>query len=400
MTRPHQGGIRNHLNNLSKGWKTAGHTVHIYTPFGNYDSFPDKQKLVAQVEFLTQKYPILTFIFYVMAKHLLTIRILWALLVHSFDVINVRDVGAFNACFLPCKLFRVPIVLNLHGCLTNDLFSKGMIKKKGRIYQYFLNEEKKSYRNCKYLVAVGPQERNNVFHIFPERKKNIPIIYNLVDTKQFHRNIEEGQKITKKLGLKKNSFKVLYVGRLSRRKGIDILIKTFSRFVKNTKAESNLITIGVGPELDTLRRIASEKEISELVVFTGLVKHKELNGYYNAADVVVIPSISYRGYTEGTPTVALESMASERPLISTTLGGLRDIIINKKNGLTINENSVESLLDALTNLYLDSKLRENLSISARKYILSSRSVEKVSARWIEIFKAAIKGNKLTSNCGI
>ena len=400
MVRAHQGGIRNHLNNLSYGWRNAGHTVHLFTPFGRSESFPNKQKLVTRTSLFLGKHKVFTFFLYIATKCILSFRLFWILLFHHYDIANARDVGAFNACFFICRLFKVPFVINLHGCLTSDLYSKGMIRNRGLIYNYFIKEERKSYKKARYLVTVGPQERNNVFKMFPKREEEIPIIYNLVNIKQFYPDFEYRKKTIKKLGLTESAYKILYVGRLSKRKGVEILIRAFGKFIHSNETCGNLIIVGEGPEFDNLKKIAKESGISELVVFAGLISHKDLNGYYNAADVVVIPSLSYRGYTEGTPSVALESIASGKPLITTPLGGLGDIVIDGKNGLIIEENSVDGLFHALRLLYRNPGLRQRLSNSAMEYVFRSRSIEKVAERWIDIFKKVINGETLNSSLGI
>jgi len=275
-----------------------------------------------------------------------------------------------------------------------------MIRNSGLIYNYFIKEERKSYKKARYLVTVGPQERNNVFKMFPKREEEIPIIYNLVNIKQFYPDFEYRKKTIKKLGLTESAYKILYVGRLSKRKGVEILIRAFGKFIHSNETCGNLIIVGEGPEFDNLKKIAKESGISELVVFAGLISHKDLNGYYNAADVVVIPSLSYRGYTEGTPSVALESIASGKPLITTPLGGLGDIVIDGKNGLIIEENSVDGLFHALRLLYRNPGLRQRLSNSAMEYVFRSRSIEKVAERWIDIFKKVINGETLNSSLGI
>ena len=56
--------------------------------------------------------------------------------------------------------------------------------------------------------------------MFPKREEEIPIIYNLVNIKQFYPDFEYRKKTIKKLGLTESAYKILYVGRLSKRKGI------------------------------------------------------------------------------------------------------------------------------------------------------------------------------------
>ena len=396
LVRPHRGGISIHLNNLACAWRSAGNTVKIYTPLGSYQDFPIRQEFSAGMMGLIKKEPLFTLLFYIIAKRILFLRVLAGLVRRRYDVINARDVGAANSCIRLARYFGVPLVVNLHGSLAADLYSKGMIPGRGALYRYFSKEEAKCYSACPNIVAVGPQERDNVYRTVHERTKSIPIIHNLVNSQQFFPDSSGSSFLLQKLGIKPESFPVLYVGRLSRRKGVDILIRAFARFAKETCRSAILLIVGTGLELAELKMIASDESISRQVVFCGLVSHSELNAYYNLSEVVVIPSIIYRRYTEGTPTVALECMAAGRPIIATPLGGLSDIISDNVNGILVRENSAEALFRAIVRVYENPALRRNLSTSARNYIMENRTREKVAAHWLQIFKAAMNNDGLGS----
>jgi glycosyltransferase involved in cell wall biosynthesis len=129
-------------------------------------------------------------------------------------------------------------------------------------------------------------------------KKNIEVISSGVDTNIFrplkHRNFSSPEK------------RVLYVGRLDSRKGVDILIHALKLLIGSIKA--TLIVAGEGKEREKLCQLADSLSIP--VDFIGAVPHESLPEIYNSADLFVLPSLY-----EGHPLVALEAMACGTPTI-------------------------------------------------------------------------------------
>jgi len=129
-------------------------------------------------------------------------------------------------------------------------------------------------------------------------KKNIKVISSGVDTSIFrpfkHRKFVSSEK------------RILYVGRLDSRKGIDILLHALKLLIGHVKAR--LIITGQGKEKEKLRQLADS--LSVPVDFLGVVPHDSLPKVFNHADLFVLPSLY-----EGHPLVALESMACGTPTI-------------------------------------------------------------------------------------
>ncbi len=131
----------------------------------------------------------------------------------------------------------------------------------------------------------------------------------------------------------RNGLTVLFVGRLVDWKAIDIAIDA----INSTKSEAKLIIIGDGPLRAELEGY-SKKYTHNRVEFLGLIPHAEINKYYDAADIFILPSIRECG-----GAVVLEAMARGLPVIATKWGGPEDYI-NEGTGFLIEPKSREYMV--------------------------------------------------------
>ena len=137
----------------------------------------------------------------------------------------------------------------------------------------------------------------------------------------------------------KNYF--LYFGRLSKEKGIDILIKSFLNIDKE------LYIVGKGPEEGRLRALCNDLKIGHKIKFLGFKSGKELDDLIYNTIAVVLPSQWY----ENGPYSAIEALSKGKPLIVSQYGGLPELIdkngyIFKTNDELANYLSLVSSLDA------------------------------------------------------
>jgi len=132
--------------------------------------------------------------------------------------------------------------------------------------------------------------------------------------------------------------KVIFgLGYLDTRKGFQFLIQAMQDLVKTNP---NLICIigGTGPTWGELERQARTLGVDRNVRFAGFISRKELNNYYNAADIFVLPSLS-----EGNPTVMFEALSCGTPFIGTPVGGVPEVINSDSYGLLANTGSASDL---------------------------------------------------------
>ena len=134
---------------------------------------------------------------------------------------------------------------------------------------------------------------------------------------------------------------VLYVGSLIPHKGVDVLLRAFAQ-VSPELDDAALWLVGSGPDEDRLRALAGELGLSG-VRFLGRQDHDALGRFYDAARVVVIPSL----WLENAPLVAYEAMAHRRPIVASAVGGLSELVQDGENGFLFARGDAAALMQAL-----------------------------------------------------
>lgn len=165
---------------------------------------------------------------------------------------------------------------------------------------------------------------------------------------------------------------VLYVGRLSYEKGVDVLLNAWPDVLR-VHPSAILQIVGDGPERVALEQLAQALTLSESVRFFG--HHDVPWSFYRTASVVVLPSRS-----EGVPNVLLEAIARDLPVVATSVGGIPSVMGNPPAGILVVPDDPAVLAGAISNalivgrndtfLALRDKVREQHSVSARARALS------------------------------
>ncbi|MFC1525517.1 glycosyltransferase [Candidatus Latescibacterota bacterium] len=165
------------------------------------------------------------------------------------------------------------------------------------------------------------------------------------------------------LGLPEGAFLALFVGLLVPVKGVDLLVDAFRRGLPE---DARCVLVGDGSLELQLRHMANERGIGERIVFAGRRPSGEIPAWMQAADVLVLPSLS-----EGRPNVVLEAQSCGIPVIATRVGGTPELISEGETGILIEPGDVEMLGHAIQRLAADPALRERMGIAARRRVESS-----------------------------
>jgi len=153
-----------------------------------------------------------------------------------------------------------------------------------------------------------------------------------------------------------------------------------------TNKNVKLVLVGYGPELNNLKNMAKELNISENVVFTGKIPHGDLQFYYNLADVFVFPTLRL----EAGPLVIPEAMACEKPVIASRIGGIPTVIENYKDGILIEPGNLIELKDRILEVLSDEELARKLGKNARRKIVSRYSLDRMLEDTIQVYKKVLK----------
>lgn len=281
------------------------------------------------------------------------------------DVIHTQHIWIWSSIVTE---YGIPTVITSHG---SDMMGYDI---DNSFYNYCI----KAIRGCKKIVTISKKNYEDIISKFPEAKEKCVILKNGYDTEVFNLKDYEREEILKEYGIdKKYENIVLFAGRLTENKGIDILLNAASKY----EDEKTLTIIAGGggllPEL--------EKQVKELnlqdVVFVGDQTQENLSKLYSIADVLAAPS-----RVEGFGLVGIEALACGTPVIGTKEGGMSDFITSEYGDLVHKEN-VEGLYNSIINILKNKDKFEREKLS--KYAKDNYSQDAVINNLIKTFYSVL-----------
>lgn len=242
----------------------------------------------------------------------------------------------------------------------------GEVKNRARISEQEpkrrIRHERTIVRRATAIVTASTHERfllEQYYGADPERIHTIPCG---IDTDRF-RPIDRAAS-RRQLGLPEDRPIVIWVGRLERLKGIDILLGALAQLESR---QFTLLIVGGDEGASVLRAEleaqAREAGITANIRFTGPIPHDELPVYYSAADVCAVPS-----YYESFGLAAVEAMACGIPVVASRVGGLISTVSDGVSGYLIPWRCPEPFAEKLEVLFGNPELRANFGRAARESV--------------------------------
>ncbi len=204
--------------------------------------------------------------------------------------------------------------------------------------------------------------------------KKIKVIYNSVDFFRIKPSLSDKEEIKKKLKLEGRI--LLTIARLTRWKGVDMLIEIMPSLIKKY-GQISLIIIGRGPELDNLEEIKKRLGLGNKVIFTGKVGRQEVVDYLTIADLFLLNT-----YYEGMSHTLLEAMKAGAPIITTPVGGNLETIKDNETGLLVDYKDKEGWIRAIN------KVLDNPDLSERFVKNAKNNLKRFN--WDNLVKETIK----------
>jgi glycosyltransferase involved in cell wall biosynthesis len=271
------------------------------------------------------------------------LKIRKALSILSPDVIHLhgRGAGIYGRLFLPKEMHQ-KVVYTIHGfnyetlsLLTRYIYflAERGLKKKVFIYHFVSESEKKLF-----LSKIGDCQRTVVI---PNCIENID-----GSTKRNELDVLDKYSLTHRIDLTR----FFFAGRLSKQKGLDILLKALKIVRNRIKLKVVLDIYGSGPEEIRLKRLAKELGLDDTVHFCGSKKFDDIN--HNLYAALIVPS-----RFEGMPFIVLEAGQKCIPLIVTPSRGTTDIILDENFAYISKEISEKRLADAILTFINDLESR-------------------------------------------
>lgn len=177
---------------------------------------------------------------------------------------------------------------------------------------------------------------------------------------------------------------LLFVGRLEPRKGLEPLVRAFTR-LKTDRPELRLLVVGDGPERDRCQALLPARLRSD-VSFLGRVDHDELPRFYASCDIYVAPSLGGESFG----IVLLEAMAAARPLVASNIPGYRSVATDGRQGRLVPPGDVAALADAIETLLDNDSLRAAMGADGRRTV-AAYDWARVASEVADVYRQATGG---------
>jgi glycosyltransferase involved in cell wall biosynthesis len=377
---PHAGGLSTHVTTLKSGLESLGHEVDVLS-FSNVPS--STQNLYAKgPSFILNKLKKGKGIVW---SHKARKRLLQGLIEKNkdkqYDLINAQD--PFTT--LAALETGIPTVSTVHGYMTFESISKGSLDENSSEASYMKEVEIKAYKGTRKIITVDSRLKDYVKEVSGAEGN---AIRNFIDIHNFKPDQEYRDQFRDKYGISKEDNVLFVPRRLTKKNGVIYPALAMPKIIEkypNTK----LIYAGSGEALSEIKKIIEENKLQDNITLLGAIPHEQIKEYYALSDVVLVPSVHSAGVEEATSISALEAMGSGSPLVACAVGGLKEIVNHKEDGLLVEEKSVQELADAVNYLLENPEEGQRMAIKARTKIEEEYSHIAAAKKYEAIYKSAL-----------
>jgi len=377
------GGAAFVAHNISKALAKRGHEVTVYTTNAlNRDELfqpkkcPSYDNGVKVYYFMNQIYK--------PSIHIYFSRDLVEALkksINRYDLVHSHEYRSYISLVISyyAKRYSTPYILQTHGQLHRiDAWRK--LK-----WFYDVLFGYRLLRDAAKVIALNHVEAEQYRAMgVPEEK--IAIIPNGIDLSEYV-NLPPKGAFKKKFNIPENGKIILYLGRIHKIKGIDILIKAYA-YMRNKMNLRDIVLVIAGPDdgyLNEAKRLAQALDVSNHVLFTGPLYGEDKMAAYIDSEVYVLPS-RYETF----PMTILEAYACEKPVVASEVGGLRDLVRNGETGLLFKPENVKQLAERIFNILNDDKMAEEMGLKGRNFVEENFAIEKIIEKLEKLYEEAVK----------
>ena len=215
-------------------------------------------------------------------------------------------------------------------------------------------------------VALSEEVQKTIQEVYGLPISRIPVVFNGIDLSRC---------IVKEDYARKETFTVLHIGRFMNVKNHELLLRSFARF-RGYHSDAMIQLLGDGELKENMMLLAGKLNIEDAVEFVGL--QSNVYPWLHNADVFILPS-----KFEGMPMTLIEAMGTGLPIIASDVGGIPDMLADKKEALLIKPKE-DYIIEALDLLYNDEAKREYIGQNALQKSMDF-SAQTMARKYINIY---------------
>jgi len=367
---PNDSGIGHHIRNLSEELTKLGCEIHIVLPSKKND-ITDVNKVIVH----SFKSPLFNSVGGDLAFSLFSTAFVNHICdEYKIDVVHGQSPSSFGYALMGKT--KKPFVVTLHGASFGEIRSYNSVSlsdlnlgllKDAMVIQpmeaFLTNIE---YKKADKVIAVSKYLADEAKNFYRIKSERIVSIHNGVNLLPFSNSVEYGN----------SSHVILCVCRLVWRKGVMYLIYAMQQILKEY-ADAQLIIVGTGEQLTSLKNKVTVLGIENSVHFLGYVSRQQLFSLYAQADVYIQPSLY-----EPLGIAILEAMSFGKPVIASRVGGIPEMVTNGVEGLLVEPGNIRQLSESVKKIFSDTSLKKRCGTSARMKV-------KTDFSWLNIAKKTL-----------
>lgn len=289
---------------------------------------------------------------------------------NKIDIIHSQCTSVYTKLAVNSNL---PNVFTVHGIRLKEI---EMVRNKIGYLRYSLTRRTvlENYRKATNIVVTNRYTKEQ---INPYHKASIWEIRNPIDETYFDlyqkKRIEPGN--------------ILMASGIRRRKDIITAILAVKKILEYNKDIVLVLNI-TGPEESDYKKevlsIISNLGLKNNIHIHGLVSEEEIKYLYSIADIVLLTSLE-----ETSPMALIQAVASGKPIVTTNVGGVSEIVIENKNSFIVNVKDYHNIAVSILKLLNDRKLRDNFAANSYKIARQNWSTKGIALKTYDMYKTIL-----------
>jgi len=298
---------------------------------------------------------------------------------HAVTVLHSHGGGRADFfVYLASKLVNIPVKITTVANLVEGWFEVNPLQ----LYVY-KKIQRKAEKVFDHFICVSEYLADKLIHQHELEKTKISTIYNGIDLDYFNAAVEFPPKRNEFL---REGEEILIgaIGRLVAEKGLEYLLECMPEVLKRF-TQIKLLLVGDGPLKTHLEKRVLSLGLKDNIIFTGF--RSDIREILSCLDILILPSL-----LEGFSMIILEAMAMAKPIVASDIPGIREQIIDGKNGILVPAKDTNALAAAIIKILADRNVAENIGLAARKTVDRKFSIERMVAETESLYLSLLKAN--------
>ena len=292
------------------------------------------------------------------------------------DIVHVHTWYTALAGYYAKQLHDQRLVMTVHSLEPKRPWKEQAL---GNAYRLSTWAEKTGIEACDRVIAVSHADAKDIVECYDVAREKVKVIPNGVDAEAFQRR--EDPQVLAKYGVRKPY--VLFLGRLSRQKGVFDLVSAAPRLPEDVTL---VLATGAPDEPGITAELSKKLEGRRNILWIDkMLPRNEVVALLSGASVFVAPSLY-----EPFGIMNLEAMACERPVVSTRVGGIVDVVVDGETGLLVSPSNPEELSEAINRILSNHELGERMGKTGRRRVERMFTWKRVADETLSLYREMLE----------